>query len=174
MALRIEHRTEDGVMVLSARASLASLATRVVGTGEELVVINQRTGGTLVKFTVPHSSPPASIQGNGHSPIRKSVEPSVTRSHRDSAGLTQELNRYGLDNTWESLMEEVERRRWYVVPASPSAQGGPFVGAFRHVVLGVGSTDSHVTVEGWGRTVVEALGWAVARALDVIDATQSP
>jgi len=55
MGLRIEHRTEDGVMILSTSFSLDALASRVVGSGEELVVVNERTGSTLARFTV---SPP--------------------------------------------------------------------------------------------------------------------
>jgi hypothetical protein len=159
MGLRIEHRTEQGVMVLTTPFSLATLAARTVATGEELVVVNERTGDTLARFSVamPSSTPPSptAVDASAVGPVT-SPQPALTR--------------HGLDADWESLMTEVERRGWYVVPttAPPPRRTA---GTFRRVILGIGSPDSHLTVVGWGRTIVEALGWAMVRALD---ATASP
>jgi hypothetical protein len=145
MGLQIEHRTEDGVMILSTPFSLEALASRVVGTGEELVVVNERTGSTLARFTV---SPPE--------PARPADEPSDTKTPIDPGDA---LARHSLKGDFETLMTEVERQGWYVVPTpTPSTP--------RRVVLGIGSRESHVTVDGRGLTVLEALGWAVVRALD--------
>ena len=169
MGLRIEHRTEQGVMVLSTRASLASLAARVVATGEELVVINQRTGSTLVKFTIPASSPPMSIVESRPEPTRASSCQLTARPGRTAINLATELSRHDLTLGWDALMDVVERRGWYVIPATPSSSSGRYADASRHVVLGVGSVDAHMTLDGWGRTFVEALGWAVVRALDSVE-----
>jgi hypothetical protein len=62
-------------------------------------------------------------------------------------------------------MTEVERQGWYVVPALPSPTRR-VAAAIRRIVLGIGSRDAHLMVEGWGRTIVEALGWAIVIALD--------
>jgi hypothetical protein len=152
MGLRIEHRTEDGVMILSTPFTLDALASRVVGTGEELVVVNERTGSTLARFTVP---PPGPAQTGDEQPIS---EPTVDPGDA--------LARHGLDGDFDTLMTEVERQGWYVIPTPTSSPSRRAAAAIRRVVLGVGSRESHVTVDGRGRTIVEALGWAVARALD--------
>ena len=152
MGLRIEHRTEHGVMILSTPFTLDVLASRVVGTGEEMVVVNERTGSTLARFTV---SPPTPGQTDDDSPI---AEPTIDP--------VDALARHGIDGDFESLMTEVERQGWYVIPTAAPSPPRRAAAAIRRVVLGVGSRESHVTVDGRGRTVVEALGWAVARALD--------
>lgn len=152
MGLRIEHRTENGVMILSTPFTLDALASRVVGTGEELVVVNERTGSTLARFTV---APPG--------PAQTTDEPPVTEPTIDPGDA---LARHGLEGDFESLMTEVERQGWYVIPTPTPSPPRRAAAAIRRVVLGVGSHESHVTVDGRGRTIVEALGWAVARALD--------
>lgn len=152
MGLRIEHRTEDGVMILSTPFSLATLASRVVEAGEEVVVVNERTGDTLARFRV--SPPDASATGDEEPALEPLADPGDA------------LARHGLDGDWETLMTEVERQGWYVVPTPMPSPPRRAAAAIRRVVLGIGSRDCHVTVDGWGRTVVEALGWAIVRALD--------
>ncbi len=152
MGLRIEHRTEDGVMILSTPFSLETLAARVVGTGEELVVVNERTGSMLARFKV---SPPNQIRSDDEPSVR---EPAVAPGDA--------LASQGLEGDFETLMTEVERQGWYVVPTPSPSTHRRAAAAIRRVVLGIGSRESHVTIDGRGRTVVEALGWAIVRALD--------
>ncbi|MEA2526006.1 MAG: hypothetical protein QOF73_3233 [Thermomicrobiales bacterium] len=161
MGLQIEHRTEQGVMVLRTPFSMEALASRVVGTGEELVVINERTGDTLIRFTV-------SMPDLGATPISPDPSDQEARSAAPPSSPVDALARHGLDGDWETLMTEVEHRGWYVIPTAAPTASGQASDDLRHVVLGIGSRDAHVTVEGWGRTVVEALGWAMVRALDAI------
>jgi hypothetical protein len=80
--------------------------------------------------------------------------------------LLKALTRHGLSGDWESLMAEVERHGWYVIPTAPLSSSIDQMPALRRVYVGMISNESHVTINGDGPTIIEALGWAVVHALD--------
>jgi hypothetical protein len=80
--------------------------------------------------------------------------------------LPKALTRHGLRGDWESLMAEVERRGWYVIPTTPLTSSIDRTPTSRRVYVGMITNESHITVDGDGPTIIEALGWAVVHALD--------
>lgn len=87
--------------------------------------------------------------------------------------LLKALTRHGLRGDWESLMGEIERRGWYVIPTAPLSSSLDHAPAARRVYVGMISNESHVTINGDGPTIIEALGWAVVHALDASDHPQA-
>jgi hypothetical protein len=87
--------------------------------------------------------------------------------------LPRALARHGLGDDWESLMGEVERRGWYVIPTAALSTSIDETPTFRRVYVGMISNESHVTVSGDGSTIIEALGWAMVHALDASQAEAS-
>jgi hypothetical protein len=133
-------------MVNSSSIAREELESAVVGLGDETKQATKRTDATRRKL------------GTDRLIDQRQLPPETD--------LPQALTRHGLRSDWESLMAEIERRGWYVIPTTSLAPAIDEAPTNRRVYVGMISNESHVTIDGNGPTIIEALGWAMVHALD--------